>query len=649
MEELSKRYSLPSSGYSSRMGPQQRVNDSGTDYLPFESFQSLYSDHLKSLPSSVSQMYEPGGRFDLKTTRRSVSSPPSPPPQKYEFERLVSRRCLSAPRYSPCLDASTFSQHLPKRKTTSSMQDVKLYKDTSLDQISIGCHASTRTPLYRKEMLPYTSEYWACTLPDSFLPSKDRTLPDWDPDEEYQALLDFTYPLRPGHFTSKDSLDGDYLSSDSYLKDSGIVADSFFPSLSNTLTSKSMLSSPAYQSSTSHPSNTTWGYSNRGESIDPPRCSSSPFYMYNQPFNVTFHPPYKTSTAPRPIVECSTINETQLSESLINSAIASGSTLATSIGDSSFLSKSPNEGFFNQLISGRNPAGVIPTTQILPLNKDWDSDEEYLTLPFKLNELEVLAQQLEDLSVHLDNKLTCATDTKGGIEKKTKDNEGGTEDILINHGNSAEATQLSCPLESGPTNTLKGSGSEDTITELKKASIFLKKLGRWPGSQLMSKRQFQQGSEEQNKDCLLVHVQNFSTKLEEMIQWLYEVVETTANWIPPQPKMDSIKSSLNVYMAFRSDVNEHRGLTESVLKSGEILLQSVADTTPVLKDTLELIAKQSKQLTGHAAHLYSSVLTAMNMAKDNLENKQQELEAAGLNGQSAQTVKMEGSLREDDV
>uniref|UniRef100_UPI00398EF7CC centrosomal protein of 68 kDa isoform X2 n=1 Tax=Pristiophorus japonicus TaxID=55135 RepID=UPI00398EF7CC len=639
MQELKKRYALPNSGYSSRVVPSQSMNANGTNSLPCESFQSSdHVDHPKSSPPSVSQTNEPSGSFDQMIAKHSISSPP--PPKNYEVERPDSGRCLSTPRYSTCLDTCTFSQCLPKTKATLSLQNVKLHKYRSLGQISNECLAPTvsnHKPLYRKEMLPYISEYWAYRPPDSFRPSKDRTLPDWDPDEEYQALLDFTYPLRPGHYTSKDSLDGDDLSSDSCLKDSGIVADSSLPSLSNTLTSKSMLSFPAYQSSPSNTANPAWDYSSHRGYVDPPHRSSRPLHIYNQPSSLSSHSTYKA----RPSVEHSTNNKAQLSESLSNSAITFGCSLATTVADSSFLSKSSNEGFSNHVISGRDSTGFIPTTQILPLNKEWESDEEYLALPYKLNELEALAQQLENLSVHLDNKSTCATNANKGIVKPTKDTtiQGGrTEDTLIDHGSGAEVTQSTCQLESDPIYTPKGLGCEDTIMELKKINNFIKKLGRWPGSRLMSNQQLQHGTKEQkNDDGLLAHIQNFSTKLEEMVQWLYEVAETMDNWISPQPEMESIKSSLDVCMAFKNDVNEHRELTKSVLKSGEILLQSVTDITPVLKETLTLIARQSKQLNGHAAHLYSSVLAAMNIVKDDLETKQNELEAAGLGRQSSLT------------
>ncbi|XP_067900364.1 centrosomal protein of 68 kDa [Heterodontus francisci] len=647
MQEKNKRYSCPRSGYSSRVIPSESGSDNRTNSLPCQSLQSLYSaNHPKSSPPSLSRTGEAVGKFDLKMTRSSISSPASP--KNFEFERLDRRRCLSTPRYSTWLDTSTSSQCLPKRKAMFSTQDVKLHGYTSLGQMSNGGLSSTVSsikPLYGKQIPPQISEYWELRRPDSFRPFRDRTSPDWDPDEEYQALLDFTYPLRPGHFASKNSLDGDDLSSDSCLKDSGIVADSPLPSLSNTLTTNSTFPFPASQSSTSNTANLAWGYSSRREDMDPPRYSSSPLHMCRQPSNLTSHPTYKASIIPRAFVECSPINKMQLPESLTNRAIPSDSTLTTSVANSRFLLRSLNEESSNHLRSGSDPVGFIPTTQILPLNKEWENDEEYLALPYKLNELEVLAQQLENFSVHLDNKSTYMINAKGGIIKTTEGTDiqgGSTEDSLIDQSSSAEVAQSSCQLGISPINAPKGPWREDTIMDLKKTSDFIKKLGRWPGSRLILSQQLEQVTEEQKNDSLLVHMQTFSTKLEEMVEWLYEVVETTDNWIPPQFRMESIKASLDKCMAFKQ-------LTESVLTSGEILLKAMTNTTPVLKETLELIARQSKQLNGHAAHLYSSVLAAMNMVKDDLETKQQEFKTASLERQSVLTLETASGFAEHDA
>ncbi|KAI9535799.1 hypothetical protein NQZ68_040461 [Dissostichus eleginoides] len=45
---------------------------------------------------------------------------------------------------------------------------------------------------------PFQAEYWACAIPPALPLSPDRQTASWDPNREYQALLDYSYPLRAG-------------------------------------------------------------------------------------------------------------------------------------------------------------------------------------------------------------------------------------------------------------------------------------------------------------------------------------------------------------------------------------------------------------------------------------------------------------------
>lgn len=76
-------------------------------------------------------------------------------------------------------------------------------------------------------MSPYQANYWACAIPKDLPPSPDRKSADWDPNREYQDLLDYTYPLRPGQVVTKwdsSNLQEDY-HIDPNLQDSGIGLD----------------------------------------------------------------------------------------------------------------------------------------------------------------------------------------------------------------------------------------------------------------------------------------------------------------------------------------------------------------------------------------------------------------------------------------
>ncbi|XP_058689870.1 centrosomal protein of 68 kDa isoform X3 [Poecile atricapillus] len=113
--------------------------------------------------------------------------------------------------------------------------------------------------------------------------------------------------------------------------------------------------------------------------------------------------------------------------------------------------------------------------------------------------------------------------------------------------------------------------------------------------------------------------QMFCFQLEELIHWLYSVVDVTGSWVPPSPDAESVLASLHRYLEFRKDVADHRSLTESVLERGEALLDCMASNSPALKDTLGLIARQSEELESHAEHLYKSILAAV--GKDTGQDK----------------------------
>lgn len=86
-----------------------------------------------------------------------------------------------------------------------------------------------------RRRLSFQAEYWACVLPDSLPPSPDRHSPLWNPNKEYEDLLDYTYPLRPGPQLPKH-LDSHTLA-DPLLQDSGVDLDSFSVSPASTLKS----------------------------------------------------------------------------------------------------------------------------------------------------------------------------------------------------------------------------------------------------------------------------------------------------------------------------------------------------------------------------------------------------------------------------
>ncbi|KAL4694220.1 hypothetical protein H8959_013485 [Pygathrix nigripes] len=91
-----------------------------------------------------------------------------------------------------------------------------------------------------RRRLSFQAEYWACVLPDSLPPSPDRHSPLWNPNKEYEDLLDYTYPLRPRPQLPKQ-LDS-RVPADPVLQDSGVDLDSFSVSPASTLKSPTNVS-----------------------------------------------------------------------------------------------------------------------------------------------------------------------------------------------------------------------------------------------------------------------------------------------------------------------------------------------------------------------------------------------------------------------
>ncbi|XP_021118191.1 centrosomal protein of 68 kDa isoform X2 [Heterocephalus glaber] len=138
-------------------------------------------------------------------------------------------------------------------------------------------------------------------------------------------------------------------------------------------------------------------------------------------------------------------------------------------------------------------------------------------------------------------------------------------------------------------------------------------LDKWPFSDPDAEGHLLRKAEEQRKDSLVQCVQTFCCQLEELIHWLYNVTDVTDLGTPPQSSLTGLKSSLQFYRQFKRDIHEHQSLTESVLEKGETLLQCLLDSTPVLKDVLGRISKQSGELESHADRLYDSILASMDM------------------------------------
>ncbi|NXN27807.1 CEP68 protein, partial [Nycticryphes semicollaris] len=443
-----------------------------------------------------------------------------------------------------------------------------------------------------REMSSYQADYWACAIPDSLPPSPDRRSPHWNPNKEYEDLLDYAYPLKPRYKLGKVP--------EPFLHDSGIGLDSFSVSPEGTLGSTSIYSrggqawgsgengcrkfvASAVRSSTPGPGKR--GCSGAGSSYEPLRIAKS------------------TSSHP----------SRGFAKDVMTESAGLGSPGCPAGGGRSWCTRgSP---FPNHKGQAKSISRFLPTTQVLHLRKDWEDDEEFLSLPPRLQELERLAHFLSDLSLtvrtpgHDHRNLPCHSEGRQCLssalaplgEAGGRDKRGNVEDYAglwhpcSSQKPSWENTGWCGQIHRDPLRGLRlPTGLKDTFDGSYLNELQVKGLPK----------------KSQQSESLTQCIKMFCCQLEELIRWLYTVVDITNSWVPTSPDAESLKASLQRCLEFRKDVANHRSLTESVLERGEALLNCMALNLPALKDTLGLVAKQSAELESHAEHLYESVRAA---------------------------------------
>ncbi|KAM6405909.1 centrosomal protein of 68 kDa isoform 2-T3 [Pluvialis apricaria] len=448
-----------------------------------------------------------------------------------------------------------------------------------------------------REMSSYQADYWACAIPDSLPPSPDRRSPHWNPNKEYEDLLDYAYPLKPRYKLGKMP--------EPFLHDSGIGLDSFSVSPEGTSRSTSIYGrggqargsgengrrrfvASAERSSTPWPGQR--GCSGAGSYCEPSPIAKGSFAK-------------SASSRPSP----------SFAKDVTTESAGPGSSGRPAAGGRSWCTRgSP---FPNCNGQAKSTNRFLPTTRVLPLRKEWEDDEEFLSLPPRLRELERLAHFLSDLSLtirtpghdhrdlprHSDGRrplpsvLAPFGEAGGRDERENIEDYAGLWHPCGSRKPGWENTGSCGWIHRDPLGGLHGP------TGLRDAS---------DGTYLNERRAKGHPKKSQQSESLAQCVKMFCCQLEELIRWLYHVADITDGWVPPSPDAESLKASLHRCLEFRKDVADHRSLTESVLERGEALLDCMASNSPALKDTLGLIAKQSEELETQAEHMYASVLAA---------------------------------------
>ncbi|KYO37284.1 A-kinase anchor protein 6 isoform B [Alligator mississippiensis] len=119
-----------------------------------------------------------------------------------------------------------------------------------------------------------------------------------------------------------------------------------------------------------------------------------------------------------------------------------------------------------------------------------------------------------------------------------------------------------------------------------------------------------------NYEMIWEKIEGFVSKLDEFIHWLNEAMETTENWTPPKAETDSLKLYLETHLSFKLNVDSHCALKEAVVEEGRQLLELiVSHKSEGLKDMLQMIASQWKELQRQIKRQHSWILRALDIIK----------------------------------
>ncbi|XP_029608824.1 centrosomal protein of 68 kDa [Salmo trutta] len=476
---------------------------------------------------------------------------------------------------------------------------------------SVGYSKGHSNPVLHT-MSPHQANYWACAIPSSLPPSPDRRSSSWDPDKEYQALLDYTYPLRPGRvvggWDTSDAGGGPLIQTDPGLQDSGIDLDRLCSSTSLSALDFSLTGTAGVGTDGKRRMPGIGQRSSELRGLSHPKSSDG-----------------RLSSSP-----LSSADPIGLSVESLDCSGGGGLDHLHRIGEGRYRHH------------GISSTTFIRTTSILPQpgcirGGSWD--EEFWSLPEQLEELRGLSQQVREVTAQLSQPVTASweslergtTSVQSSVtlaEKQEAEEEGkeweqnekeereGEKQVSISEAlqyfskvskvvHSGESSQAA--RNSGSRMEAGVAGRGVSRASLREVEAMVNQLSG------LTLPEFQRGSqgEQGHRESLMQHIQTFCSNLEELIQWLYTVVERMEVLAPPSVDIESVKSSLADYKRFQREVTAHQPLTTSVLQTGELLLGCMTATSPVLKETLGLIERQSRALETHSEHLFSSILSAM--------------------------------------
>uniref|UniRef100_A0A493T514 A-kinase anchor protein 6 n=1 Tax=Anas platyrhynchos platyrhynchos TaxID=8840 RepID=A0A493T514_ANAPP len=220
----------------------------------------------------------------------------------------------------------------------------------------------------------------------------------------------------------------------------------------------------------------------------------------------------------------------------------------------------------------------------------WYGSDEYLALPSHLKQTEVLALKLENLTKLLPQK----------PRRETIQNIDDWELSEMNSDSEMYPTYQKYIEEKSDRTAVTHPTENETSASNKSALIH----------QLMQDIQHQE-----NYETIWEKIEGFVSKLDEFIHWLNEAMETTENWTPPKAETDSLKLYLETHLSFKLNVDSHCALKEAVVEEGRQLLELIVSHKSGLKDMLQMIASQWKELQRQIKRQHSWILRALDIIK----------------------------------
>ncbi|XP_007516888.1 A-kinase anchor protein 6 isoform X2 [Erinaceus europaeus] len=308
----------------------------------------------------------------------------------------------------------------------------------------------------------------------------------------------------------------------------------------------------------------------------------------------------------------------------------------SSVGSDNIMSPVPLLLKHKKKKSQSSPPGHI--TRNGQVVEAWYGSDEYLALPSHLKQTEVLALKLENLTKLLPQKPRGET-IQNIDDWELSEMNSDSEIYPVYHvkkkqhmrlgrsspsSSSDIASSLGESIESGPLSDILSdeelcmplSGMKKYIGEKsERASSSGKNESHSAAKSALIQKLMQDIQHQDNYEAVWEKIEGFVNKLDEFIQWLNEAMETTENWTPPKAETDSLKLYLETHLSFKLNVDSHCALKESVEEEGHQLLELIVSHKAGLKDMLQMIASQWKELQRQIKRQHSWILRALDIIK----------------------------------